>query len=205
MKHYMADLENQVSQLQSGNDRIEEEKNTLILNVTDLHRTILTLQEDAQIIHSSLEKEKLSKDKLQADTSKTEWHAKQLQLIIERLTQEKKALQAKALKQGLPAAAGLNSRANDSVPPPPPPLNLSAMILLSFAGSLGVTCACCLSSTCQRIASKRRNQRAANLDDPPDTASIISQTPDHKDLEDVPWRPVASEDRDDPCKKDGAE
>lgn len=187
VKHYTADLENQVFMLQAGNERIEQEKNTLLLNVTNLHRKIQLLEEGGKALQARVERESASKEKLQANVSQAEWQRTQMEVTVSRLKQDKDALQAKAdgTLQGVPAPLGFKNtaRGGDQV------TTLSAVALLTFSAALGVTCACCSSGAWQRIMQRRRHRAQGGIGDPLDIAAANAD--DSKDIEEQQWRPVA--------------
>merc|ERR1719326_290748 len=73
VKHYTADLEKQVYKLMTSNERVEEQKNTLLLDITTLHRSIVQLQAEEKGIRASLKKESGLNEKLQANVSAAKW------------------------------------------------------------------------------------------------------------------------------------
>jgi len=194
IKHYTADLENQVFKLQESSEQVEQSKNSLILEHSELHRRIQRLQEDGKAVQEHLNREIASKDKLQANVSKAEWQRKQLELTISRLKKEKDALQAKADQlglalQGMPAPVGFKSRARRGDQVSDQVSTLSVVALLTFAAALGVSCACFGSGTCQRILQRRRHRTQSGIDEPPGVME------DGKDVEDQQWRAVAQNSR----------
>lgn len=186
VRHYVADLEAQVFALQAGNDHIEQDKNGLLLNITDLQRRIKEMQKEDVSVQKRLDRAITSRDRLKANASEFQWQRDQLQADVKRLEQEKMVLQTKAdqLAVELRDLSTVNGSRGDQVSP------LIVVALLVFAAAIGLICGC-FGNGCKLLSRRRHRTAAYNVDDAPDTMSIAGDEKDTQtDIEDQPWRPV---------------
>jgi hypothetical protein len=188
VRHYESDLERQVFSLEFGNERLQKQKNLLLLNITSLQRDIERLQGDKKLQANSLRRDRTEIEALTVNLT----HAKFIREGLEREIQQlKNAHKEPRLRQRAPTSPPvLQPTPTVAVDNTDQVGAFTGLALLVFVAALGVTCAC-VGCGCTKLL--RRRPRVHAFDDRPEHPDTSEEDILKRDDEAQPWRPVRLE------------